>query len=290
MNFKSEQMRRALSKYAEFFVPFESKTEDRSLPPGNIEEQVINRGIDVLNPEGKSYERWIIDVSLWLIETYARKPLWKVLIPLCKLSPSFTEMFFPFLWLDACHSPGSALELQSEFGSHLAKYVFCAENENLDTIRIMLKTFQLFRAHRNQDLKRSGSWDKVYWFDVDYKLVGDAATRCGESLESILYLDFEPADGSKSNENKTKKLDYDSLKEKPSTLISISRAYEQSGEPDDIQALHDLRMYELDEQEFGPVKSWREVSKQSCCIFIIVMSAQQSLGQFECTDVLERSK
>eukprot|EP00960_Hanusia_phi_P041896 755206-Hanusia_phi.AAC.3 len=227
----SEEIKRALDKYRDFFVPFESKSEQISSLPGNGQQLHVSHGKGVLNPQGESHERWIVEVAQWLVQHYARDSLWKILIP-----------------------------MRSEFGSQLAKYVFCHENEKLDAIRTMLRTFELFWAYRNQNQKDAKEWEKIYWFDVDYKLVGDAATRCGESLESIFFLDFESKDTAKLGQRVLRKIDYDWLKENPATLISISKAYEQSGEPDDIQSLQELRMYELDEQESGPVKSWRELA------------------------------
>ncbi|KAI9087642.1 hypothetical protein K1719_030512 [Acacia pycnantha] len=177
---------------------------------------------------GKSFEMWICPLAYSLI-VYCNDVTLRLCQDIVFVKAEVAELLLPSIFVNIAGRKDVDIDLHKLISSQLQEHVFAESNKLTKSIQVLLNCLNELRichvaerasapvkrenskssktsSYSNKSrstpakardssivsnvlAKSASSWDKVYWFSIDYLLVAKSAVSCGSYFTSVMYVE-----------------------------------------------------------------------------------------------------
>ncbi|KAK9828160.1 hypothetical protein WJX74_001187 [Apatococcus lobatus] len=199
-------------------------------------------------PDGKSHETWVCHLT-WTLLQHVDDPILRDCHTAAYHKAQVAELLLPYIFgqlgLDGQTNVMTVVQISEQLSRHVLNH---RAGHHPKATRLILACLNHLRGYR-LDAVVSGSkskfaqeatcWQKVYWLDLDYLLVAEAALQCSASSTALIYIEQHCEDLCTQKGISLQLPDLQLLAQNnlPQVDQLMLEAYSQISEPDSIYAM-----------------------------------------------------
>lgn len=184
--------------HLQIFAQGAAKPADAAAPPVVPEHLDGLRSPQLLSLDGVAYDEWVCRFADALMPHSTSRAL-RACRKMAASQAPFAELLLPhLLWDLAAHDADHAL--CRRVSRQISEHVLSHSAPDPQAVRVLLACLNHLRSRQLDSLERSKAaaddiedptlWRKVYWLDLDYLQVAQAAVQVSASFTALLYAEY----------------------------------------------------------------------------------------------------